>query len=203
MKLLVISILITFLPIKIWANDTIKLEKKYRFEKGSHFSKPRNLFSRSIELPDTLRWSCRFDKSCCYYINDENGKIQEDQWDYNKLTGITFSPLNPLNNTAMIGWRHNPQTLLFELIPYWHVSKKRFFKDNPFLTVQPDEDFIVEFIADKIKKEVTIIIKTKNKTLKETKSFEKIPDSASLIHPYFGGTSRAPCVMELYIKRLK
>ena len=203
MKLLVISILITFLPIKIWANDTIKLEKKYRFEKGSHFSKPRNLFSRSIELPDTLRWSCRFDKSCCYYINDENGKMQEDQWDYNKLTGITFSPLNPLNNTAMVGWRHNPQSSYIELVPYWHVNKKRFFKEKPFLTVQPNENFIVEIIADKIKNEVTIIIKTKKNILKETMTFDKIPDSASLIHPYFGGTSRAPSAMELYLKRLR
>ena len=202
MKLLLLLTLIVFLPIKIWANDTIKLEEKYRFDKGSHFSKPRNLFSRGIELPDTLRWSCRFDKSCCYYINDENGKMQEDQWDYNKLTGITFSPLNPLNNTAMVGWRHNPQTSLFELVPYWHVSKKRFFKDNPFLTVKPDENFIVEIITNKLKKEVTILIKTKKNTLKETKSFEKIPDNASLIHPYFGGTSRAPSAMELYLKRL-
>ena len=203
MKLPILFIFIAFLPIKIWAIDTIKLEQIYRFDKGSHFSKPRNLFSRSIELPDTLRWLCRFDKSCCYFMNDENGKTLEDQWDYNKLTGITFTPLNPLNNTAMVGWRHNPQTLLFELIPYWHVSKKRFFKDDPHLTVQPDENFIVEFITNKLKKEVTIVIKTKKNTLKETKSFEKIPDNASLIHPYFGGTSRAPCTMELYLKRLK
>ncbi len=203
MKLPILFIFIAFLPIKTWANDTIKLEQIYRFDKGSHFSKPRNLFSRGIELPDTLRWLCRFDKSCCYYINDEKGKMQEDQWDYNKLTGITFSPFNPFNNTAMVGWRHNPQTLLFEMIPYWHVSKKRFFKDDPHLTVQPDENFIVEFITNKLKKEVTIVIKTKKNTLKETKSFEKIPDNASLIHPYFGGTSRAPCAMELYLKRLK
>ena len=202
MKLLVVY-LMAFLPTQIWANDTIKLEEKYRFEKGSHFSKPRNLFSRSIELPDTLRWSCRFDKSCYYYINDENGKMQEDQWDYNKLTGITFSPLNPLNNTAMVGWRHNPQSSLVELVPYWHVNKERFFKEKPFLTVQPNENFIVEFIADKIKKEVTILIKTKNNTLKETKIYENIRNNASLIHPYFGGTSRAPNPMELYLKRLR
>ena len=130
MKLLLLLTLIVFLPIKIWANDTIKLEEKYRFDKGSHFSKPRNLFSRSIELPDTLRWSCRFDKSCCYFMNDETGKTLEDQWDFNKLTGITFSPFNPFNNTAMVGWRHNPQTLLFELIPYFvpHLH----YMENPY-----------------------------------------------------------------------
>ena len=46
-------------------------------------------------------------------------------------------------------------------------------------------------------------IKTKKNILKETKAFDKLPDSASLIHPYFGGTSRAPCAMELYLKRLR
>ena len=32
-------------------------------------------------------------------INDENGKMDVDQWDYNKLTGIAFNSLNPMANT--------------------------------------------------------------------------------------------------------
>lgn len=203
MKLAALSILIAFLSYVVWTNDSQNGMVKYRFDKGSHFSKPRNFFTRGILLPDTLRWLCRFDASCCYHITQENGKLHIDQWDYNKLMGITFSPWNPHKNTAMVGWRHNPRSGLLELIPYWHVSNKRFFNEKPYLTVEPFETFTVEMVADKMKKEVTILIKTEKYMLKDSKVFENVPNRASLINPYFGGTSRAPSVMDLYLMRLE
>lgn len=175
----------------------------YTFEKKAHFSKPRNLLKRNIKVADTLRWESSFEPSCCYFITDKNGKMDVDQWDYNKLTGIAFNNFNPLANTAMIGWRHNPNTELIELTPYWHVQKQRFFNEKQFLTVQPNERFIVEIITNKEKKEVEICIKTSKDILKDTKTFKAIPKTATLIQPYFGGTSKAPCDMKLYLKRLK
>jgi hypothetical protein len=203
MKFFFLTVFSLFISIKMYASDSTKLKNIYHFNKNAHFSKPRNLLSRTIEVLDTLRWEARFDKSCCYFINDKNGKMDVDQWDYNKLTGIAFNSLNPMANTAMVGWRHNPQTHLIELIPYWHVQKKRFFNDKAFLTVAPDERFMVEIITNRDKNEVEIKIKTKRNTLKDSKIFETIPLNATLIHPYFGGTSRAPCDMHLFLRKLK
>jgi hypothetical protein len=203
MKFIFLTVFSLAFSIKIIASDTTKLKNVFRFSKNAHFSKPRNLLSRTIEVLDTLRWEARFDKSCCYIINDENGKMDVDQWDYNKLTGVAFNRLNPMANTAMVGWRHNPDTRLIELTPYWHVQKNRFFNEKAFLTVAPYERFMVEIITNRDKNEVEIKIKTKKNTLKDSKTFETIPTNATLINPYFGGTSRAPCDMHLFLKRLK
>ncbi len=203
MKFFFLTVFSLTFSLEIIASDTTKLKNVFRFSKNAHFSKPRNLLSRSIEVLDTLRWEASFDRSCCYIINDENGKMDVDQWDYNKLTGVAFNSLNPMANTAMVGWRHNPNTHLIELTPYWHVQKKRFFSEKAFLTVAPDERFMVEIITNRDKNEVEIRIKAKKKTLKDSKNFETIPTNATLIHPYFGGTSRAPCDMQLFLKKLK
>lgn len=199
---ILITLLFTTL-INMYASDTTKPQSLYRFDGGSHFSKPRNLLSRILRTPDTLKWVSHFDKTCCYYINDEHGKMHVDQWDYNKLVGITFTPFNPLSNTAMVGWRHNPKTKLFELVAYWHVGDKRFFNEKKFLTVKPDEMFEIEISINKPKKEVTICLKTQKDQLNETKTYQNIPLLSSLIQPYFGGTSRAPNAMYLFVERVK
>ncbi|NJN33723.1 MAG: hypothetical protein HC817_05165 [Saprospiraceae bacterium] len=100
----------------------------YSFDKGSHFSKPRQLFARMTERVDTFTWFCRFDTSCCYFMRTETGDFHEDQWDFNKLCGISFHFLNPHINTAMVGWRHHPTKNCFELVPYWHLSRRRYFE---------------------------------------------------------------------------
>ena len=204
MRIILLIILSTFYTVfDLKGSDTTRLKDNFKFGKNSHFSRPHGLLNRLERTPDTLLWFCRFNETCCYFINDKNGKMHVDQWDYNKLTGFTFTPLNPQGNTAMIGWRHNPHTKLIELVPYWHINKKRIYKENPHLTVQPNEFFTVEMVIDKASKKVKISIKTAQNVLNETQTFNKIPKQLSLIHPYFGGTSRSPCAMSLLLKRQK
>jgi hypothetical protein len=200
MKIIQLAIIL-ILPFIASANDTLKVDSIFRFNKGSHFSSPRGLFKRMIYEPNKLVWECRFDKSCCYQMCLDNGQLHEDQWDYNKLLGITFTPLNPHNNTAMVGWRHHPDSLYFELIPYWHIHKKRVYKERPCLTVKPDEKFKVEIMVDYIKYTITTSIITSKGKLEETQYYKGFSHQAALIYPYFGGTSRAPNDMFLFCLR--
>lgn len=183
--------------------DTSKRKNIFHLKKGSHFSNPRGLLSRRLTLPDTIKWQCRLDTSCRYIMQLKNGKLHEDQWDFNKLTGITFTPYYPQGNTAMVGWRYNPKTTVFELVPYWHLGYKRIFNEKSFITVKVDELFTIEMISNFKEKQVTTVIKTPNEQLKDTKVFHRIPKRASLIHPYFGGTSLAPKEMFVFCKRVK
>jgi hypothetical protein len=173
----------------------------YHFDKGDHFSTPRNLFSRLKKRPDTLIWQCRFDTSCCYLMIDKNGKYLEDQWDLNKLVGISFHYFNPHINTAMVGWRHNPERHCIELVPYWHLDGKRYFRETNFIEILPNETFEVMIVSDKKQKQVTTIIKTSRGIFSETKRIEKIGKRVVLINPYFGGTSPAPCAMTVFCER--
>jgi hypothetical protein len=198
-----ICIFLALLPIfSLYANDTTRPKHIFVFKKNSHFSTPRNIFSRFIKKPDTLKWLCRFDKTCCYTMPLGNGQYHEDQWDYNKLTGFTFTPTNPLNTTAMVGWRYNPNTRVFELVPYWHIHKTRLFDEKRFVTALHDEDIHITMIPNFEKNEVTIIIKTQNGVLTDTQKFKKLAQRGSIIQPYFGGTSSAPNDMHLYCEKL-
>ena len=203
MKLSLLAIVFCVSINILHASDTTKLSLKHTFSKGSHFSKPRGLFSRLIRKPDTLRWECSFDSSCQYKMTTPNGSLDDDQWDYNKLTGVSFSVFSPHINTAMVGWRFNPKTFNFELVPYWHISHKRFFKENPFVSVLANESFTVEMQMDYVKKRVKTIIKSGKNELVETQQFAKLPKQAVLIHPYFGGNKTAPKAMFLLCKRMK
>lgn len=53
-----------------------------------------------------------------------------DQYDWNKFTGIAFSPLQHDRNSVMVGWRYNLTTQQFEIAPFYNVDKKRILPDE-------------------------------------------------------------------------
>ncbi len=182
--------------------ETPKTLAVYNFDKGGHFSKPRQLFARMTARVDTFTWICRFDTSCCYFMRTEKGDFHEDQWDFNKLCGISFNFFNPHINTAMVGWRHHPKKNCFELVPYWHLNRRRYFREKDLIEVAPDETFEVKMITNEAKKEVTTIVKTRKGSFSETQTMGSMGDRVTLINPYFGGTSPAPRAMRLFCERV-
>jgi hypothetical protein len=178
-------------------SDTTKKEHFFRISKGAHFFKPRNLTSRLINTPDTLVWQCRFDTSCNYIMLNADGSLHVDQWDFNKIAGIAFNLLNPMANTAMVGWRFNPDKHWFELLPYWHVGKKRFYDEKNLFIIRENQTFTITTIINKNNKAITIELSYDGLKLTESKIFDTLPNTAALIHPYFGGTSPAPKSMRL------
>ena len=70
-----------------------------------------------------------------------------DQYDWNKFTGIAFTPLEPDRNSAMVGWRYNLTTQEFEIAPFYNVDKVRISPNaNEVISVPAGETF--EFNVD-------------------------------------------------------
>lgn len=87
---------------------------------GTHFAIPNNsgLFVKQTVGTGT------FTTDSAYDLKDD------DQFDWNKFTGITFTPLEPDRNSAMVGWRFNLRTQEFEIAPFYNVDKKRILPDE-------------------------------------------------------------------------
>lgn len=90
--------------------------------KGTHFAIPN---STGLFVKETVGTGT-FTTNSAYDLKDE------DQFDWNKFTGITFTPLEPDRNAAMVGWRYNLSTQEFEVGPYYNVDKAR-------ISPKPDE----------------------------------------------------------------
>ena len=83
--------------------------------KGTHFAIPNNFGYFITETVGTGT----FTTNSAYDLKDD------DQYDWNKFTGIAFTPLEPDRNSAMVGWRYNLNTQEFEIAPFYNADKKR------------------------------------------------------------------------------
>jgi hypothetical protein len=81
--------------------------------KGTHFAIPNSFgyFIKKVEGTGT------FTEDTVYDLKDE------DQRDWNKFTGIAFTPLEPDRNSVMVGWRYNLASQEFEIAPFYNVDK--------------------------------------------------------------------------------
>ena len=101
--------------------------------KGTHFAIPNSfgLFTQSVTGTGT------FTTDTTYDLGDE------DQYDWNKFTGIAFTPLEPDRNSVMVGWRYNLTTQNFEIAPFYNVDKVRVLPNETteVIAVPPGETF--------------------------------------------------------------
>jgi hypothetical protein len=100
--------------------------------KGTHFAIPNNggyFITRTVGTGT-------FTTNSAYDLKDV------DQFDWNKFTGITFTPLEPDYNAAMVGWRYNLTTQEFEIGPYYNLDKARLSPNaNEVISVPAGETF--------------------------------------------------------------
>jgi hypothetical protein len=120
-----------------------------------------------------------------------------DQYDWNKLTGISFTLLHPDDNAIMIAWRYNVDTQMFEIGPYYNVG---------FGMVMPTDD---EIISVPVGQTFSFNADYSGITLQygDTTVYKPIPEglhpnqlSAFRILSWFGGTSVAPKNVSYYMK---
>ena len=167
----------------------ISKERIFTMKKGrhhaTHFFKNRLLWN-----VETLHWYNRFDTSARYLIRNPDGSIHEDQHDWPKLSGITFTPWQTHRNTAVAGWRYNNKKDSIELTPYFHVNGKRIFNDDPHLTIAVHEPFEHEVYLNYETKEITVTFKTVRAQLSETHRFTTFRKWLVQIHPYFRGNKK-------------
>ena len=120
-----------------------------------------------------------------------------DQYDWNKLTGISFTFWHPDDNAIMIAWRYNVDTQMFEIGPYYNMD---------FARIMPTDD---EIISVPVGATFTFDADYNGITLQygDTVVYKPIPEglhpnqlSAFRINSWFGGTSLPPKTISYYMK---
>ncbi|WP_179475798.1 hypothetical protein [Mycolicibacterium vinylchloridicum] len=120
-----------------------------------------------------------------------------DQYDWNKLTGISFTFLRPDTDAIMVAWRYNVETQMFEIGPYYNLDTAR---------IMPADDEIISVPADA---KFTFNVDYEGIALQygDTVVYKPIPAglhphqlSAFRINSWFGGTSLAPRTISYYMQ---
>ena len=161
--------------------------------KGTHFAIPNSfgLFIRQAAGTGT------FTPDSVYDLKDD------DQRDWNKFSGIAFTPLEPDRDAAMVGWRYNLTSQEFEIAPFYNVNKARILpNENPLspgyevISVPAGETF--QFLVDYTG--ITL-------TYGDTTVFKPYPIgltpnvwTAARVSGWFGGNEVAPRTVSYYVK---
>lgn len=121
-----------------------------------------------------------------------------DQYDWNKLTGISFNFFRPDKNALMVAWRYNVADNDFEIAPYYNVDLARILPAEPGEVIKVPIGETFSFTVDYS----GITLTYGNQTI-----FKPIPTdlhpnqlTAFRIQPWFGGTSLPPNTLSLYLK---
>lgn len=161
--------------------------RRITFLEGTHFAIPPSFgfFIREVSGTGT------FVADSVYDLGDE------DQHDWNKFTGIAFTPLEPDRDSAMVGWRYNLTTEEFEIAPFYNVGKVRILptpSDVISLPVDQTFHYLVDYTG------VTL-------TYGDTTVFKGFPEgltpnvwTASRVSGWFGGNEVAPRTLSYFLK---
>lgn len=170
-------------------------------KKGDHFATPR-LFrlrrSRSYRLKIRM-WG----EGLVY----DHGN--EDNLDWNKLAGGSFSWFQPHGRAYMVVWRYNALHHAIELTPYYHNIKgdtSRFKKVGRFAGYVDEKNTILLAIALDGSVELEVAHKIAGRSVETTITGPSLSENAaltdkveyskrgafhSIINPYFGGNQKA------------
>ncbi len=120
----------------------------------------------------------------------------EDQYDWNKLAGITYTPWRPERNAAMVVWRYNLQKDVYEVGP--------FFDDN-FAYVFPSEDQIITVPKDQTF-DYSVDYQGITVTYGDRTVFKPYPEdlkpnfwTSARVTGWFGGSEVAPRTLTYYL----
>jgi hypothetical protein len=156
--------------------------------KGTHFAIPNSFayFTKKVGGTGT------FTADTVYDLKDE------DQYDWNKFTGIAFTPLEPDRNSVMVGWRYNLASQEFEIAPFYNVDKKRILpnEQTEVISVPAGEtfDYFVDYSGVRISYGGTTVYKPYPEGLKPNVW------TAARVSGWFGGNEVAPRTISYYLK---
>ena len=161
--------------------------------KGTHFTIPNN-FGFFIQK---VSGSATFTPDTTYDLGDS------DQYDWNKLTGIAFTPLEPDRDSAMVGWRYNLVDQVFEIAPFYNVNKVRILpNENP---LSPDYE-VIQVPADQTFTYTVdytgVTISYGGRTVFKAYPTGLTPNvwTAARVSGWFGGNEVAPRTVSYYLK---
>jgi hypothetical protein len=119
----------------------------------------------------------------------------EDQYDWNKLAGITFTPWRPDRNSSMVVWRYNLQNAMYEIGPFFNVD---------FAYVFPDDEQIITVPADQMFSYTVdyngISVSYGDITVHKANPVELKPNfwTSARVTGWFGGSEVAPQTVSYY-----
>lgn len=155
--------------------------------KGTHFAIPNNFGYFITETVGTGT----FTTNTTYDLKDV------DQYDWNKFTGIAFTPLEPDRNSAMVGWRYNLTTQEFEIAPFYNVDKVRILPNErtEVISVPAGETFTFDVNY------TGITLKYGGREVYKAYPVGLVPNvwTAARVSGWFGGNEVAPRTVSYFI----
>lgn len=152
----------------------------FKIKKGNHKSSSKLEFTDKKEFT----FKVQFNESAIYDLNDP-----ENQWDVNKLIGISDGALHQ-KNSARFGWRWVDNNL--EILAYTHYKGNFYFKKITNVEIGKEYDCILllndnyTFICN----DITITM-PRDMNIKTNNYY---------LWPYFGGNLVAPQDIKIKIK---
>jgi hypothetical protein len=155
--------------------------------KGTHFAIPNSfgLFTQSVAGSGT------FTADTSYDLGDE------DQYDWNKFTGIAFTPLEPDRDSVMVGWRYNLSSGNFEIAPFYNVDKKRILPNEQTEVISVPAGQTFQFAVDY--NGVTISYGGKSVYKPFPSGLTANVWTAARVSGWFGGNEVAPRTVSYYL----
>lgn len=161
------------------------LGRRITIYKGTHFVIP-NRWAVWITKDSG---GATFTADSAYDLKDE------DQLDWNKLAGITFTPWRPDRNSSMVVWRYNLQSGAFEIGPFFNVDFRYVFPtEDEVITVPVNETFSYSVDYD------GITVSYGDRTVYKATPAELTPNfwTSARVTGWFGGSEVAPRTISYY-----
>lgn len=161
--------------------------QRVTFLKGTHFPIPASfgIFIKRVYGTGT------FTADSAYDLTDV------DQYDWNKFTGIAFSPLQHDKNSVMVGWRYNLTTQQYEIAPYYNVNKERILPNEQTEVISVPADATFDYNVDY----AGVTLSYGGKTVFKPYPPGLTPNvwTSSRVSGWFGGNETAPRTLSYYL----
>lgn len=156
--------------------------------KGTHFAIP-NSFGFFIQQ---AAGTGTFTTDTVYDLGDV------DQFDWNKFSGIAFTPLEPDRNSAMVGWRYNLISQEFEIAPFYNVDKVRILPNERTEVISVPAGQTFDFLVDY----TGITLTYGDQSVYKPYPAGLTPNvwTAARVSGWFGGNEVAPRTVSYYLK---
>lgn len=164
--------------------------KKHIIYKHCHRPFPFKIVGLTKETDNIIKRTFVFTESCMYLLDDG------DQYDWNKLYGVSLGLFGIHKNSVRFAWRYNPETCRIEIAAYWYINGNRCWKYLCSLTINKEYNFKITFFNDSVIFTVMDDLTPIGKYQLEMnpKIIEKERYQCGL---YFGGNRRSPQRIEI------
>lgn len=168
--------------------------KSYKVKKGKHDFKPTDSIGIANPCLKEIKYKVVFTESCKYILPGE------DQDDWNKGGGVSFSLLSNRKNSVMWAWRYKPVFDRIQLCAYWHENGVAHYaeteNDFPF-ACNPGEEITISI--RKAGKDWFVDFRAHDGYFQKPVTAKGTPIRP--IGVYFGGNRPAPQDIEIFIHK--